>query len=402
MTTLHRRPGWRDDSGGRAADDRGGVAPEQSLSHGGFDGAVHLTEYGAPDAAELMVCLHGLGGSALNFGLLGPMLAEGRVLVPDLLGHGRSFATASDASASTRSCCDARPTVDAGDRSPRSSSSATPWAPSWRSCTSLSHPETVESLVLLDPPVPNVTRWSRDPRLTTKLAFLRLPGVAALVSPTGRSHDPGELVARQLADATPHAERDPNDCRRRHGRGDQGHQGRRRPRRPACPVPRDPRGGRAPRPPGAVAPPPRPHHHADPVAPRRRRPAVASSMLQARWRRHAPSGRSRSAAGSDTYLTSRTPPGQHVPSRSGWTDGCSLLAFVTRRAGPHPRQAAKHEGRWCRTRVRRLARPRCSHRHSHGGRRVAGGGRLSPRSSRGRGRRRGDPPGRWRRGPVRS
>ena len=74
----------------------------------------------------------------------------------------------------------------------------------------LRQPETVASLVLLDPPVPNVTRWSRDPRLTTyELAFLRLPAVAALVARQVARMSPQELVARQLADATPHADRIP-------------------------------------------------------------------------------------------------------------------------------------------------------------------------------------------------
>jgi pimeloyl-ACP methyl ester carboxylesterase len=47
-------------------------------------------------------------------------------------------------------------------------------------------PGAVKGLVVLDPPVPRVSRWARDPRLTAKLAFLRMPGVAALVARHGR------------------------------------------------------------------------------------------------------------------------------------------------------------------------------------------------------------------------
>jgi pimeloyl-ACP methyl ester carboxylesterase len=173
------------------------------------DGAVHLTEYGAPDAGELMVCLHGLGGSALNFGLVGPLLAEGRrVLVPDLLGHGRSFATAPNESALEAQ-------LQMLDRllMHETERSITLVGHSMGAILAMLHvlrqPATVESLVLLDPPVPNVTRWSRDPRLTTKLAFLRLPGVAALVTRQVARMSARELVARQLADATPHADRIP-------------------------------------------------------------------------------------------------------------------------------------------------------------------------------------------------
>jgi len=57
--------------------------------------------------------------------------------------------------------------------------------------------------------VPNVTGWDRDPRLTAKLVFLRLPGVAALVARQVARLTPEQLVARQLTDATPHTDRIP-------------------------------------------------------------------------------------------------------------------------------------------------------------------------------------------------
>jgi len=174
-----------------------------------LEGPVHLTEYGEPDAAQLMVCLHGLGGSALNFGLVAPLLAEGRrVLVPDLLSHGRSFATGPNESAVDSQLRmlsrlvareTERPVILVGH--------------SMGGILAMMHalrlPATVEGLVLLDPPVPNVTRWGRDPRLTTKLVLLRLPGVAALVARQVVRMTPEQMVARQLADATPHADRIP-------------------------------------------------------------------------------------------------------------------------------------------------------------------------------------------------
>src|SRR3954470_23859774 len=124
-----------------------------------LEGPVHLTEYGEPDAAQLMVCLHGLGGSALNFGLVAPLLAEGRrVLVPDLLSHGRSFATAPD-----------HPAVDSQLRMLSRLMTRETERPvilvghSMGGILAMLHtlrlPKTVEGLVLLDPPVPNVTRW---------------------------------------------------------------------------------------------------------------------------------------------------------------------------------------------------------------------------------------------------
>ena len=55
----------------------------------------------------------------------------------------------------------------------------------------------------------NVTRWRRDPFLTAKLALLRSPGVGTLVARTMARMSPEKLVAKQLADATPHTERIP-------------------------------------------------------------------------------------------------------------------------------------------------------------------------------------------------
>ena len=55
-----------------------------------LDIPVHYLEWeGSGEATFLLV--HGLGGSALNWTLAGPLLAErGRVLAVDLAGHGRT------------------------------------------------------------------------------------------------------------------------------------------------------------------------------------------------------------------------------------------------------------------------------------------------------------------------
>lgn len=70
-------------------------------------------------------------------------------------------------------------------------------------------PHTVSRLVLLDPPVPNLTRWRRDPKLTAKLVLLRSPGLGALVARRLSRMTPEELVDQQLANATPHTDRIP-------------------------------------------------------------------------------------------------------------------------------------------------------------------------------------------------
>ena len=54
-----------------------------------LDGPVHYLDFGGPADGPLVVCVHGLGGSAVNWSAVAPMLTgRCRVLAPDLAGHG--------------------------------------------------------------------------------------------------------------------------------------------------------------------------------------------------------------------------------------------------------------------------------------------------------------------------
>lgn len=58
-----------------------------------LDGPVHYLDYGGPEDGPDVVCVHGLGGSAVNWSAVGPLLAQRcRVRAVDLHGHGRTFA----------------------------------------------------------------------------------------------------------------------------------------------------------------------------------------------------------------------------------------------------------------------------------------------------------------------
>ena len=174
-----------------------------------LDVPVHLTEYGDPTGAHPILCLHGLGASALNFGALGPLLAgDRRVVVPDLLGHGRSPASPPEEGAVEAQLRMLERLVEA-----ECGGSVTLVGHSMGGILALLHalrsPTTVDRLVLLDPPVPNPTSWPRDPRLTAKLALLRLPGMGGLVARQALAVTPEQYVDRQLASATPHVDRIP-------------------------------------------------------------------------------------------------------------------------------------------------------------------------------------------------
>jgi len=56
-------------------------------------GPIHYLDYGGPVDGPVLVCVHGLGGSAVNWSAVAPLLTDRcRVLAIDLPGHGRTWA----------------------------------------------------------------------------------------------------------------------------------------------------------------------------------------------------------------------------------------------------------------------------------------------------------------------
>src|SRR5579859_5105424 len=54
-----------------------------------LDGPVHYLDFGGSADGPLVIAVHGLGGCAVNWSALAPMLTDrSRVLAPDLAGHG--------------------------------------------------------------------------------------------------------------------------------------------------------------------------------------------------------------------------------------------------------------------------------------------------------------------------
>src|SRR5664279_5053228 len=67
---------------------RPGGPPSQWVD---LDGPVHYVDYGGLPDGPLLVCVHGLGGSLVNWAALGPSLSKTcRVLALDLAGFGRT------------------------------------------------------------------------------------------------------------------------------------------------------------------------------------------------------------------------------------------------------------------------------------------------------------------------
>jgi pimeloyl-ACP methyl ester carboxylesterase len=169
---------------------------------------VRYLDLGGPPEGPVVLLVHGLGASALTFGLLGPLLAtDRRVLAVDLVAHGGSSA-GTDAGAANRRLIGrfveavvGRPVVLVGQ--------------SMGGVLAIQHaaeaPGTLERLVLIGPPVPRPTRLPVDPVLAARRAFLRLPPVERAVAARLRRMTPEETVRQQVRQATPHVERVPAD-----------------------------------------------------------------------------------------------------------------------------------------------------------------------------------------------
>jgi pimeloyl-ACP methyl ester carboxylesterase len=76
------------------ASDTGPGTGAGSAAHGvagwvDIDGPVHYLDFGGPSRGPVIVCVHGLAGSAVNWSALAPLLTSRcRVLAVDLAGHG--------------------------------------------------------------------------------------------------------------------------------------------------------------------------------------------------------------------------------------------------------------------------------------------------------------------------
>jgi pimeloyl-ACP methyl ester carboxylesterase len=140
-----------------------------------LDGPVSWVDHGGPDSGQLVVAVHGLGGSHANWHDLGPLLARShRVVAVDLAGHGRT--PRAGRSASIRANCDLlgrfldrvddRPAVLLGN--------------SMGGALSLLHaaeqPESVAALALIGPALPRTALPTRA--LARQVALFAVPGVA--------------------------------------------------------------------------------------------------------------------------------------------------------------------------------------------------------------------------------
>jgi pimeloyl-ACP methyl ester carboxylesterase len=161
-----------------------------------LDGPVHYLDFGGPARAPLVVCVHGLGGSALNWSAIAPLLTSRcRLIAPDLAGHGltQSLGRGTDVAANRVllhkfiEATARRPVILMGN--------------SMGGMISLleagAAPDDIAGLILLDPALPFVPA-RLDPWVTAMFALYATPGLGRLVMDRRRM-SPEDLVATVLS-----------------------------------------------------------------------------------------------------------------------------------------------------------------------------------------------------------
>jgi pimeloyl-ACP methyl ester carboxylesterase len=184
-----------------AADDHP-ASQQPELRFGGvsrwvdIDGPVHYLDFGGPADGPVIVCVHGLNGSAVNWAAIAPLLTKHyRLLAPDLVGHGMTRSAGRSAKVPANRALLHRfiqavatpPVILMGN--------------SMGGMISLSEaaaaPDTVAGLILLDPALPFVPVRS-NLLIAAMFVVYALPGLGQRLIRRGRGLSPEQMVAGVL------------------------------------------------------------------------------------------------------------------------------------------------------------------------------------------------------------
>lgn len=144
-----------------------------------YDGPVHYLDHGGDPDGPLVVCVHGLGGSAITFDLIAPLLAARcRVYAIDLVGHGRTPALGRSATVGeNRRVLDHFLAEVVGEPAILVGNSMGGLLSAFQAAK---RPESVAGLVLVSPALPLTGLVLRDLRIVVQFLLLSAPGVGGL------------------------------------------------------------------------------------------------------------------------------------------------------------------------------------------------------------------------------
>jgi pimeloyl-ACP methyl ester carboxylesterase len=157
-------------------------------------GRVHWVDYGGPDDGPLLVCVHGLGGSHVNWLAVAPLLTPTcRVVALDLAGFGHTRGNGRSTSIrSNRELLHRFVTEVVGGPAIVVGNSMGGMISAFDAAT---HPEDVAGLVLIDPALAPDLRSRPDPLTAAMFAAYLAPGVGkAVISKRRRERTPEQLA----------------------------------------------------------------------------------------------------------------------------------------------------------------------------------------------------------------
>ncbi|MGA2836567.1 MAG: alpha/beta hydrolase [Acidimicrobiales bacterium] len=161
------------------------------------DGPVHYVDYGGPGDGPLLVAVHGLGGSHLNWAAVAPhLVGRCRLLAVDLLGHGRTPAAGRRPDVDghvalldgfLRQVAD-RPVVVCGNS----------LGGLVAALCAAGSPDRVAGLVLIDPALPTSRPGMVHPRVATNFVLCAVPGLGERYLAVRRARTTAEQSVRRV------------------------------------------------------------------------------------------------------------------------------------------------------------------------------------------------------------
>jgi pimeloyl-ACP methyl ester carboxylesterase len=179
-----------------------------------LDGPVRYLDFGGPSDGPVIVCVHGLGGSAVNWSAIAPLLTSRyRVLAPDLAGHGltQSRGRGTDVAANRAllhrfiEAVPGSPVILMGNSMGGMISLL----------EAIAAHRSVAALVLVDAALPFVPARP-DPRVASMSALYATPGLGRVMVERRRRLSPEAAVARVLSLCCTDASRVPADVVAQH------------------------------------------------------------------------------------------------------------------------------------------------------------------------------------------
>jgi len=177
-------------------------------------GPVHYLDFGGPADGPVIVCVHGLGGAAVNWMALAPLLtASCRLLAPDLAGHGltRAGGRGTGVAANRALLHQFMASVAPGPAILMGNSMGGMIA----LLEAGAAPAAVTGLILVDPALPVVAAWP-DPLAAAMFSLYLTPGVGRAVMARRRRLTAEQFVASVLGLCCVDPSRVPADVVARH------------------------------------------------------------------------------------------------------------------------------------------------------------------------------------------